>query len=137
MRRNPERPFSWVWVILSMVTFIAVELVVGGLIGPLLKGRYVSIALGFTLQGLLNIGSYLVGGFLIGVLSPGIRIVEPAVGAFLSVGLLQVLTLFTPYFFMGPDAHKLILAGFIALLLAGLGASAGEKLMGNLKTPTP
>jgi hypothetical protein len=133
MSPRPNRPFSWLWVTISMGTFIGVELLVGGVVGPFLQGRYVSIALGFTLQGLLNLGSYLVGGFAVGVFSPGIRIAEPATGAFFSVCLLQVLTLFTPYSFMGPNTHKLVAGGVIALVLAAVGAAAGEKLMGTLR----
>jgi hypothetical protein len=133
MTSRADRPFSLLWVAVSMATFIAVELLVGGLIGPFLQGRYTSIALGFSLQGLLNLLSYLVGGFLVAVISPGIRIAEPAAGAFCSVALVQILTLFTPSQMLQPDRGKMLIGGVIALVLATVGATAGETLMGNLK----
>lgn len=133
MTNRAERPFSIFWVTVSMATFIAVELFIGGLIGPFLQGRYTSIALGFTLQGLLNLTSYLIGGFLVAIISPGIRIAEPATGAFFSVALVQVLTLFTPSRFLQPDHGKILIGGIIALILATVGATAGETLMGNLQ----
>lgn len=37
------------------------------------------------MQGVLNLSSYLIGGFIIGLISPGIRIREPGVGAFLAI----------------------------------------------------
>ncbi len=49
-----------------------------------------SISLLFLIQGLLNLVSFFIGGFLIAVISPGQRIHEPAAGAFLSDRALYV-----------------------------------------------
>ena len=64
-------------------------------------------------------------------ISPGIRMVEPAVGAFLSIALVVVLTLFTPYTFIAFSANKLLLGGGVAFVLALAGAYVGERLAGN------
>ena len=85
-----------------------------------------------VLQGVLNLLSFFVGGVVIGVVSPGLRIDEPAVGAFLSVGLLLVVTLFTPYSFISFSLTKLLLGGGIAFALALSGAKLGERITGKL-----
>ena len=126
-----KRPFSMKWMLISMVIFIGTELVLGGLVGEYLLGRYMSISLKFTLQGLLNLVSYFIGGLVVGFISPGLRISEPAVGAFLSVGIMLTLTQLTPYRFMDFSLTKLIIGGFIACFLAFVGAELGERLSGN------
>lgn len=128
---SSPRPFSYGWLLTSMATFIGIEMLLGGLVGKYIVGRYVSISLGFTLQGLLNLSSYFLGGLLIGVVSPGVRILEPALGAACSVALMMVLTLFTPYGFMSMSPPKLLLGGIIAFFIALSGAKLGEKLAGN------
>ena len=114
-----------------MAIFIAAELVIGGLIGEFLIGRYMSISLSFTLQGLLNLVSYFIGGFLIGLFSPGLRIREPAAAAFLTVGLMLSMSFFTPYVFMQFSLARWLIGGAIASFLAFVGAELGEKLAGN------
>ena len=126
-----ERAFSYKWMFLSMATFIGIELVLGGLVGEVLLGGYLSMSLQFTLQGLLNLVSYFIGGLFIGAISPGLRMREPAAGAFFSVALMLGLTLFTPYSFIRLSLTKLILGGIIACFLAYWGAELGEKLTGQ------
>lgn len=123
--------FSWKWVLISMAVFMAVELILGGLIGQVLLGRYMSISLGFMLQGLLHLISFFIGGVIVGLISPGIRIQEPAVGAFLSVALMLSLSLFTPYSFIRFSLFKMILGGVVAFCLALAGAKIGESWSGH------
>lgn len=118
-----------------MVIFIGIELILGGLVGELIVGRYVSHSLRFLLQGILNLASYFVGGLIVGVISPGLRIREPAVGAFFSVALMLSLSLFTPYSFIQFSLTKMLIGGLIAFVLALIGAELGEKITGN-RTPT-
>ncbi|SDH14393.1 hypothetical protein SAMN04488136_10970 [Vibrio xiamenensis] len=92
-----------------------------------------SISLHFMMQGLLNLASYFIGGFIIGFISPGIRIYEPAAGAFLSVATMLLLTLFTPFHFFHFSLTKMIYGGAIAFFLALTGAKIGEKVTGNMK----
>ena len=112
------RPFAMRWVLASMALFIGVELVLGGLIGKIVLGRFTSLSLQFLLQGALNVLSYFIGGFLIGFFSPGLRIHEPAIGAFLSVALVLSLSVFTPYSFIHFSLSKMLIGGAIAFWLA-------------------
>lgn len=127
-----HQPFSWRWVLISMVTFVGLELLLGGVVGDLVVGKYKSLHLEFLLQGLLNLSSYFIGGFIIGVVSPRVRIHEPAVGAFASVALMLSLTLFTPYTFLRFSTGKLIIGGLVAFALALTGARLGEKITGQI-----
>ncbi|MGR3177968.1 MAG: hypothetical protein ACUZ8E_07915 [Candidatus Anammoxibacter sp.] len=128
---NNVKSFSKKWMVISMVIFIATEIILGVLIGKFIVGRYVSTSLSFLVQGLLNIASYFVGGFIIGLVSPGLRIYEPAAGAFLSVAVMFCISFFTPYHFFHFSMIKVIIGGGIAFCLALAGARLGEKLTGN------
>ena len=126
-----ERSFSYKWMMLSMIVFIGIELVLGGVVGEMVMGRYLSHSLLFLLQGVLNLAAYFLGGLLIGAISPGLRMREPAVGAFCSVALMLSLTMFTPYSFIQFSLTKLIIGGIIACFLAYWGAELGERLTGH------
>ena len=126
-----EQEFSKKWVFLSMSIFIVIELVIGVFVGDLVVGKYKSIHLTFFLQGLLHLLSYFLGGILIGIISPGLRLLEPALGAFLSVALMLSMTLFTPFSFFNFSVTKLIIGGCIAFFLALSGAKIGERIVGN------
>lgn len=115
-----------------MAIFVGVELVLGGLVGQYVVGRYMSHNLRFALQGILNLSSYFVGGFIVGGISPGIRIREPAVGAALAIAVMFGLTMFTPYSFIRFSMYKLLIGGGLAYVLALSGARLGEKFTGNL-----
>ena len=131
MGSSETQPFSKKWVLASTAIFVAVELFLGGLIGNLVVDTFLSLNLRFLLQGLLNLISFFIGGFIIGLISPGIRIFEPALGAFLSVALMLCLAFFTPYIFIQFSMTKMLIGGAIAFLLALTGARAGEKIAGN------
>jgi len=133
MENNDKTSFSKKWMVFSMIVFIVVELILGGVLGNLLIGRFTSIGLNFLLKGILYLLSFFVGGLLIGVVSPGIRMVEPAVGAFLSVALMLCLSIFTPYRFIQFSLTKMLIGGGIALILALYGANLGEKFMQKFK----
>ena len=83
------------------------------------------------MQGLLYVISFFVGGFITGLISPGLRVREPAVGAFLSVALMLVMSVFTPYSFIRFSLQKMIVGGAIAFVLALAGARLGERMTGN------
>ena len=117
------------WI--SFITFIFIEILLGVFIGKMILGKFVSIHLNFMIQGLLNLLSYFIGGIIIGFISPGIRRYEPAMGAFLSVALMLILTFFTPYSFLQFSLTKLLIGGLIAFMLALTGSSIGERLSGN------
>ena len=123
--------FSKQWMWISFGIFIVTELILGGLVGGLVVGKFMSLHLRFMLQGLLNLIAYFVGGVIIGLISPGVRIYEPAVGAFLSVLVMLVLTLFTPFSFIHFSLTKVLIGGGIAFFLALTGAKIGERMAGN------
>lgn len=123
--------FSWTWVFISVAIFVAAEVLLGGLVGKLVVGRYASMSLRFLLQGALNLASYFVGGMLVGIISPRVRILEPAVGAFISVSAMLFMALFTPYSFIRFSTFKMVIGGGVAFLLALSGARLGERLVGN------
>jgi hypothetical protein len=125
-----ERPFSQAWLWISVAVFIAVNLLLGELVAPLLKG-FVSMNARFTLEGLLNLASYFLGGVAIGVASPGVRVSEPAAGAFLSIVIMATVSLFSPISFFRFRLTYVVVGGLVALFLAMSGAKLGERLTGN------
>ena len=128
---NEVHAFSMKWVLFSVLIYITAEIGLGLWVGGVVVGKYISISLRFMLQGLLNLASYFVGGFIIGLISPGLRIYEPAAGAFLAVSLTLLLSFFTPYSFIPFSMTKMLLGGGIAFFLALAGARLGERLCGN------
>lgn len=128
---HEARPFSKHWMFASLAVFVVCEVLIGVVIGNVFVGKFVSMSLKFTMQGLLHVASFFVGGVIIGVISPGIRILEPAVAAFGTVLAMMVLTLFTPYSFLNFSVFKVVVGGGIAFALALAGAKAGERLTGK------
>ena len=98
-----ERPFSSGWTILSLVLFLAVELVIGTWLGPLISGAYVSPMFHYQVQMLLHLFALYLGGVTVGLLSPGRRLLEPAVGAFISVLVVFLMSFFMPNWFFVPQ----------------------------------
>ena len=132
-----SKSFSKKWMLASMAIFVAVELLLGGLVGEVLIGGYMSRSLRFMVEGLFHIASFFVGGFIVGVISPGLRIHEPAAGAFLSVALMLLLAVFTPYTFLRFSLTRMLVGGVIAFCLALVGARLGERLTGNRVSDRP
>jgi hypothetical protein len=133
----PSRPFSTAWTVVSVVLFLAVELVIGQWLGPHIAGAYVSPMFHLQTQMILHLGSFYLGGVLVGTLSPGIRMREPAIGAFISVMVVFLLSFFMPTVFYAFTLSKVLIGGGIALGLALIGAYSGEKLMGNIDANDP
>jgi hypothetical protein len=127
-----ERPFSPAWVFLSVVLFLAVELVIGSWIGPAIIGKYVSPMFHLQVQMVMHLASLYLGGLVVGVVSPGRRLMEPALGAFLSVAITFLMSFFMPSWFLHFDVFKVMVGGGIGFALALAGAWTGEKWMGNL-----
>ncbi len=131
MNGTHRRPFSTKWMFASVGIFIGIELILGGIVGEVVVGRFMSIGLRFMLQGSLYLASFFIGGLIIGLVSPGLRIHEPAAGAFLSVALMLILSVFTPYSFIRFSLLKMLVGGTIAFFLALTGAKIGERLTGH------
>ncbi len=136
MDRSPT--FSTPWLLASVVIFTAVELLITLALAPaLLVGRLGSPMLRLRLEMLMHLGSFWAGGLLVGVISPRVRMLEPAVGAFASVALVLMSSVFLPYTTLRFSTDKLVVGGGLAFLLALAGAYAGEKLMGNVGPDDP
>ncbi len=126
-----ERLFSKTWMWISVGIFTGLNLLFGELIAPLLEGAFVSMNARYTVEALLNMSSYFVGGVIVGVITPGVRLNEPALGAFLSIAIMAAVSLFTPLTFFRFRISYVLAGGFVALFLALSGAKLGERLTGN------
>lgn len=119
---------SKLWIVYSLLIFIAVELLLAGLLGHLIFSRFVPHTLMYTLEVILMLSSFFVGAALVGFISTEVRILEPAIAAFLFVLITLAISLFSPYSFMVFTWTKALIGGGIAFCLAWMGASLGEKL---------
>lgn len=125
---NQNNPFSWGWVFSSVAVFVVAQLLLTVVIGQMLFGSRIPHGLLQVVQGLLILVSYFVGGFLIGVISPGVRMIEPALGAFLSIFLVVFVSFVMPNSYISFNWMRMIIGGVIAFALALYGATLGEKL---------
>jgi len=126
-----DRPFSKAWLVASIVLFTTTELVLGGFISHAVSGRFVSHMLTLRLEMALSLASYFAGGYLVGLISPGPRLLEPAVAAACSVVFTFLISIFTPLTFFHADPSKMLLGGVLAFGVALFGAHLGEKVTGN------
>jgi hypothetical protein len=133
----PSQPFSTAWTFVSVVLFLAVELVIGTWLAPLIVGAYVSPMFHMEVQMIMHLGSFYLGGVLVGLISPGIRMKEPAIGAFISVLVVFLMTFFMPGAFFNFQGSKVLIGGGLAFVLALIGAYSGEKFMGNVEANDP
>jgi hypothetical protein len=129
---QPPRPFSTPWTMASVFLFLAVELAIGIWVGPAVVGRYVSPMFHLQLQMIMHLSSFYLGGVLVGLFSPGVRLKEPAVGAALSVAVVFLISFFMPTIFYNFNFTRMAVGAVIAMVLALAGAYSGEKLMGNV-----
>jgi stress response protein SCP2 len=128
------KALSLLWVLLSLIVFIAVELFLGGFVGKFLLGRFIPHTVSYVIEVLMILSSFVIGGVIVGLVSPTVRVLEPAIGAFLCVVLALSISFFSPYTFMGFTWAKVSIGGGLAFFLAGFGACLGEKIsakMGN------
>ena len=128
---DTERPVSKAWIVASIAIFMVLELLLGGLMADVLAGRSTSHMLQLRLELGLSLLSFLVGGFLVGILSPGPRLVEPAVGAAATVVFTFLISFFTPVAFLQASGDRILIGGVMGFLVALFGAHLGEKLTGN------
>ena len=119
------------WVLISLVVYIGLEVLLGGVLGYLLN-QFVSHPFQIRLELILMVVSYFIGGLVIGLISREVRLLEPAVGAFLAVGLTFLYAFFTPVHFFGFSPQRIMIGGAIAFALALLGADLGERIAGRL-----
>jgi hypothetical protein len=125
--------FSTRWVMASVVIYTALEIGIALVLAPAIFGAMLaSPMVQMRLEMLMHLASFYVGGVAVGVISPGVRLAEPAVGAFISVVLVFLLSMFLPHSFIHFDLTKIAIGGGIAFVLALMGAFTGERIMGNV-----
>ncbi|MGK0290599.1 MAG: hypothetical protein ACI86H_002058 [bacterium] len=130
--QNQPKLFSKNWVLASILIFIVCEVILGEILGKHVFGSFISRSLRYRVEVLLIFSSYFVGGFITGFISPTVRILEPAIGAFFSVALTFIYSLFIPLSFFRFSLSRILIAGGIAFVLAYFGAKYGEKIAGKL-----
>ena len=126
------QPFAWRWVFGSMLLFIVLELALGEGMAHLLSGRVLSDGTSLLMRNGLQLSAFFMGGAIIGVVSPRLRILEPALGAVGCMGLIVVMTWMTPLRFYGFGGVKLVAACAMSFGVALAGAWIGERIMGNV-----
>jgi len=126
-----QRPVSWNWVALSVLIFTAFEIVLGQGLTRLLAGSTTSHMLMLRLEMVLMSASFFAGGFLIGVVSPGPRLVEPAIGAGITVVFTFFIAFFSPIMIYQASLSRMLIGGVVGFGVALAGAHFGEKLTGN------
>lgn len=135
-RRDPaDTKFSFNWVMLSVFGYLVTQVVLGFAAKVLVYPFAGTTHTKFLAQGLIIIAGFYIGAFVIGVLSPGRRIIEPMLGAIFAVAAVFSVSDFTPQTAwlrldgIGSMGTAAIMAGFTAVC----GAYSGEKLMGNVR----
>ncbi|MGE0487675.1 MAG: hypothetical protein AB7S38_00525 [Vulcanimicrobiota bacterium] len=121
-----KKVFSPVWLVLSLVVFVAIQLVFGALAGKFLLGGHTAQHTRFLIEGLVVLISYFVGAFLIGVVSPDVRLVEPVAAAFLATLAVMSVALMVPSWFLVASLGRLIACSLIACGTALVGVLTGE-----------
>jgi hypothetical protein len=129
-----SQPFSWGWVLGSVVIFTAMEIAIAILLAPaIFAGRLASPMLQMRLQMLMHLASFFVGGIGVGIISPRVRMWEPAAGAFIAVAITFMMPFFMPSYWLRFSLEHVAVGGGVAFLLALAGAYTGEKWMGNVE----
>ena len=135
---DQQQPFSWAWVLASVLIITGMEIAIALVIAPaLLASRLATQMVQMRLDMLMHLGSFLLGGWLVGIISPRVRMWEPAVGAFISVMLVFLMSVFLPHSWMRWSWNKIFIGGGIAFGLALIGAYTAEKWMGNVENEHP
>ena len=121
--------WDWKWVFVGTAIILGLQAVIGLLLVPALLINALALGTGglLILLVLLSAASYFFGGLLVGRLSSGFTVKEPAVAGALAAAANWLLE---AYVFRNADAGLgvLALAALGCMILAALGGSAGETL---------
>jgi hypothetical protein len=132
-QETASQPFSMGWAIASVIIFTVLEIAIAVAIAPLsLAAHLASRMVQMRIEMLMHLLSFYVGGIFVGIISPRVRLVEPAVGAFCSVALVFMISFFMPTWYLHFRFSQMLVGGLIAFGLAIAGAYTGEKWMGNV-----
>jgi stress response protein SCP2 len=120
--------FSWAWMLASLVVFIITEIGIAGLFQTNLFWSFIPQSFRFLVEIVSFSISFLVGGMIVGLVSPSIRVLEPAIAAFFSVIILLSNGFFTAHGFADFSLIKMLIGGSVAFALAMSGARLGEAM---------
>ena len=123
--------FSTKWVVISVIIFATFEVLLGVGVMRLVAQSRPSHMFMLRLELAMMLASFLAGGFLIGVISPGIRLLEPAVGAAVTVVFTFLIACFSPILIYQASSSRILVGGGLGFLVALFGAHMGERLTGN------
>lgn len=134
-KSSSKNGFSFNWVILSLLGYFGLQVLLGLFANIFVFPAAATKHTDFFAQGLIIILSYYAGSFVIGVISPGRRMLEPVLGAVLSVATVFSVSSFTPQmggWYRVDGLGSMATASLMAGVIAALGVYSGEKLMGNI-----
>ena len=124
---------DWKWIAIGVVIMVVLNLVAGLLLGlvlsPQLKGAAspgeINLSGGQVLLAIVvNILSFLIGGFIVGLRSAGRTILEPGISALVAVLIALVVS-------RQLTVLNLIIGGLVPFAAGVLGGWLGERRQGN------
>lgn len=127
--------FSFNWVIASLFVYLGMQVVFGIAAQNFVLPYIVAGHTRFLTEGLLITMGFYIGAFLLGVFSPGRRMLEPVMAAVFAVLIAFSVSHFTPQmggWFRIDGLGMAAVGSFLAATFSGFGVYSGEKLMGNV-----
>jgi hypothetical protein len=134
---------DWKWIGIGVVTMIVLNLagalLLGLVLGPQLRGvsnvEEITLTSGqMWLALLINVLSFLIGGFIVGIKSTGRTIIEPGISALVAVLIVLVIS-------RQLTAGNLIVGGLVPFAAGILGGWLGERRQSSAGSgghgPTP
>lgn len=117
LRQSQQQGFAWRWVLISLGVFLVVQSL------PLLLLRID----GWAGIG-VSVGVWFVGGVVVGFVSPGKTIIEPAVAAAGTAAPTMLYLWLTTPAGLGPSGFTYAGAGVLGVMLGLFGARLGETI---------
>jgi hypothetical protein len=118
-----QQAFSWPWVWISLGSFVLAQFLMHGLIMRAASAHGL-----FLLEALIDVFTYVLGGFMVGAASPKVRVMEPAVAAVIALVLTLHVGMWMPFSFFSAGLAKTVVMSFVVAFCAYEGAVMGEKL---------
>ena len=133
--KKKNNSFSFNWIIGSVFVYLFMQVALGIGAQQFVLPYIVAKHTRFLTEGLIVMFGFYIGAFLVGALSPGLRTIEPVLGAMAAIVAAFSIVYFTPVssFFLEGGFFRIAVGCIIAGVCAASGAYSGEKLMGNIK----